>query len=261
MPLTWGGERRAGAELEREFDTGPITRVIGGAAVFRRVNPHFDVPDMRIEARGRAERRFTSWLVAGAGARTARVEFAGVEAQHHAAGADITVDTRHDPSFPRDAIHATIGWERLAFEDGDAGRLHGDVRGYLGVGGSRVLALRTQFSRAASPLPPAEQPLLGGSRSLRGYRTGHTAGDSMVASSVELRVPLSSPLNVGRLGVKAFVDVGTVWASGTRLRDQQFDRGIGGGVYAGIAAFMLNVDVAWPESGGARVNVGMGVEF
>jgi hemolysin activation/secretion protein len=171
------------------------------------------------------------------------------------------LDTRLDPSFPRKAVHAKVGWERLTFEDGDAGRWHGDVRGYVAVGGANVLALRGQFSRVDAPLPPSEQPLLGGSGSLRGYRTGDRAGDSLAAVSAELRVPLTSPLTIARLGVKAFVDAGTVWSSGERMVDQAFERGIGGGVYAGVAAFLLNVDVAWAESGRARGHVGFGVTF
>jgi hypothetical protein len=72
---------------------------------------------------------------------------------------------------------------------------------------------------------------------------------------------LTSPLTIARLGVKAFVDAGTVWSSGERMVDQAFERGIGGGVYAGVAAFLLNVDVAWAESGRARGHVGFGVTF
>jgi hemolysin activation/secretion protein len=149
----------------------------------------------------------------------------------------------------------------MDFEVASTGRWYGDVRGYLGVGGSRVLALRAQFSHAGDSLPPSEQALLGGGDSLRGYPTGYRAGDSMAAASAEVRVPLSSPLSFGRLGVKGFIDTGTVWASDVRLADQKFDRGIGGGVYAGVAAFMIDVDVAWPGSGGPRVHLGMGVTF
>jgi outer membrane protein assembly factor BamA len=261
VPLTWGGERRAGVDVERTFASGWLTRVSGGAALFRRVNPHFEASDRRLEAGGRIERRLAGWLVLGGGARIARVDFAGAESRYATAGIDVVLDTRLDPSFPRDAVHASVGWEHLGFESSSAARLHGDVRGYIGVGGSRVLALRTQFSGVGDAIPPFAQPLLGGSDSLRGYRTGYRAGDSLLASSIELRVPLLSPLNVARVGVKTFIDAGTVWSAGSRLRDQQFDRGIGAGVYAGVAAFMLNVDVAWPESGRARTHVGLGVTF
>jgi hypothetical protein len=261
VPLTWGGERRAGVETERTFERGPLTSATGSVSVYRHVNPHYDVPDLRLEARGRVERVLTPWLRAGAGARTARVEFAGAEARHTAAGADVELDTRLDPSFPRNAVHALVGWEHLSFDGGSAGRLLGDLRGYAAVHGPTVLALRAQFAHARDALPRSEQPLLGGSGSLRGYRIGHRAGDSMAAVSAELRVPLTSPLTLVRIGAKAFVDAGTTWSSSERLADRAFDRGIGGGVYAGVAAAVLNVDVAWAESGKARGHVGFGVTF
>jgi outer membrane translocation and assembly module TamA len=61
--------------------------------------------------------------------------------------------------------------------------------------------------------------------------------------------------------VKAFVDAGTVWSSEQRLADQPWDRGVGGGVYFGATALMLDVDVAWPEAGSARAHVSFGVSF
>jgi hypothetical protein len=261
VPLTWGGERRAAFDVERTFARGPVTGITGSLAAYRRVNPHFDVPDVRLEARGRVERRLTPWLRLGAEARTARVDFGGVERRHTTGGADVVVDTRLDPSFPRNAVHAIAGWERVDFEQGSAGRWRADVRGYVGVLGSNVLALRGQLIRSDGALPPAEQPLLGGSASLRGYRTGYRAGDSLAAASAELRVPLTSPLSFARMGIKVLVDAGTTWAAGTRLTQQAFDRGVGGGFYVGVAAFMVNVDVAWPESGRRRAHVGMGVTF
>jgi outer membrane protein assembly factor BamA len=235
--------------------------VTGGVATYRRVNPYYDIPDVRLEARARVERRFAHVVRVGANVRTARVDFAGTAERHDAAGIYIRLDTRLDPSFPRNAVDTRIGWERLGFESGSAGIWRGDLRGYIGVFRANVLALRATFSRTDAPLPLSEQPLLGGSDTLRGYRAGHRAGDSLAAVSAELRVPLTSPLNYGRFGVKGFVDAGTVWSASERLRDQPFDRGIGGGVYAGVAAFMLNIDVAWPESGNPRVHVGMGVTF
>jgi outer membrane protein assembly factor BamA len=261
VPLSWGGERRAGVELERTFEHGPFTTVNGSVSAHRHVNRHFNVPDVRVEARGRVERALASWLRAGAEARVARVDFGGAVARHTAAGADVELDTRLDPSFPRKAVHARAGWERLAFESGSAGRWHGDLRGYVAVGGANVLALRAQFARVDAPVPPSERSLIGGSGSLRGYRTGHRAGDNLAAVSAEVRVPLTSPLTIARVGVKAFVDAGAAWPSGERIADQAFDRGVGAGVYAGVAAFLLNVDVAWAESGRARGHVGLGVTF
>jgi hypothetical protein len=270
VPMTWGGERGIALEAQRTLG-GPVRILSGSLGVRRRINPHFDVADLRQEARLDAERPLLSWLRAGAGVRIAQVEFGGDGARHTGAGMHATLDTRVDPSFPRNAVHAQLGWEHLWFSGaerrapaptpGGAGRWLADVRGYVGVAGSAVLALRGQIATSDAPLPAPEQALLGGGGSLRGYRTGYRAGDNMAALSAELRVPLTSPRRVGRFGVKAFVDSGAVWASGERLRRQRFDRGAGAGVYFGAAALSAGLDIAWPESGKPRAHIGLGVSF
>jgi outer membrane protein assembly factor BamA len=269
VPATWGGERKIGVQLERSFDRG-ISFVRGGGAFTRRVNPHYDVADLRGEMRVDVERRWTDWLRAGATAKVAHVEFGLYQARHTAAGAHVQVDTRVDPSFPRNAVQLTAGWERLFFSPEaavpstaapGAGRWTMDAHGYVGLFGSTVAALRAQASRADRTLPLAEQALLGGSDSLRGYRAGHRAGDSRLALSAEFRLPLNSPANIGRLGVKAFIDAGTTWLASERLGDQAFDRGLGTGVYFGIGPLLADVDVAWPRDGDPRVHFSMGVTF
>lgn len=261
VPMTWGGERRIALEGERLFDRA-VSVVRGGVAFYRRVNPHFEQPDLRREARVEAERTLTGWLRVGADARVAAVSFGpDYEATHTAGGGHVVVDTRIDPSFPRNAIHVRLGWERLAFGGGRANRWLTDVRGYVGIGGARVLALRGQLAHSDAGLPLAEQPLLGGSDSLRGYATGYRAGDNLAAGTIEIRQPLNSPLSAGRFGLKAFVDAGTTWASGGRMGDQPFDRGIGAGVYLGVGPFMMDLDVAKPEEGRVRAHFGMGVTF
>jgi outer membrane protein assembly factor BamA len=263
IPLTWGGERRAGLGVERSFDRGPFSRVSGAVSIDRRVNPHYEASDLRQGARVEVERSVLPWLRVGADARVAHVDFGGIyAARHWAGGAHVTVDTRIDPSFPRNAIHVRAGWERLAFPDGQTGRWLADARGYVGVGGSAVLALRAQVATSSHSLPAPEQVLLGGKESLRGYRAGYAANDNLFAVSAEVRYPLTSPLTVGRFGVKAFVDAGTTWASGgPGLAEQRFERGIGGGVYFGVAVLILDFDVAWPESGNPRVHFGFGITF
>jgi outer membrane protein assembly factor BamA len=274
VPLTWGGERRVGGELERTFDNGPVDSVRGGLSLSRRVNPHFVEPDRRFEAKVRADRGITNWLRAGAGARVADVQFGSstplgtglLDDRLQAVSADITVDTRIDPSFPRNAVYLSTGWEQMSFssfnpDGGGAGRWTTDLRGYAGVWGSTVAAVRAGFVRSDAPLPPYEQPLLGGSGSVRGYRTGNRVGDNVATFSAELRIPLSSPLTAGRFGAKAFVDWGTTWAHGERMRDRQFDRGIGGGVYFGAGPIIADLDVAWPREGRARAHFGLGVSF
>jgi outer membrane protein assembly factor BamA len=260
VPMSWGGERRIALEAERAFD-GPISIVRGSVGINRRVNPHFEMSDRREEVRVEAERIITGWLRAGATARVAQVHFGPeYDARHSAAGVMATVDTRIDPSFPRNAIHSTAGWERLFF-GGSAGRFRTDTRGFIGIGGSTVLALRGQLVRASRALPAAEQSLLGGSDTVRGYRTGHRAGDNLMAGTIEVRQPLNSPLSFGRFGLKAFVDAGTTWATAARWDDQRLDRGIGGGVYLGAGPLMMDLDVAKPREGHVRAHFGLGVTF
>ncbi len=273
VPLTWGGERRAAVELERTFARGPLSTARAGMSLTRRINPHFNVPDTRRDLSIHADRTITRWLRATAYGRLARVTFGAGEGRHAVAGADVTADTRLDPSFPRDAVHVNVGVERLGFQRPDglrppaerhtahANRWTADVRSYVGIGGSAVLALRGQLARAGASLPPSEQSLLGGGDSLRGYRAGHRAGDGMVAVSAEARLPLTSPLSFGRFGVKAFADAGTTWLSGQRVVGRRFDRGMGGGVYFGATAVSGSIDVAWPRQGRPRVHAGFGVRF
>jgi len=261
VPLTWGGERRAALEVERAFDRGPFSTIRGSAALDRRVNPHFDVPDSRREVGVQADRTLLPWLRAGADARIANVSFRGLDAFHRAAGVHAVVDTRLDPSFPRNEVLASVGWQRIAFETGSSPVLSTDLRGYVGVYRGMVLALRARTVRASSPLPPSEQTLLGGSETLRGYRAGYAAGDGIAATSAELRVPLTSPLDIGRFGVKAFVDHGTTWPAGVSLSTRHFEQGIGGGIYFGAAIVNGGIDVAQARDGSRRWHFGLGVSF
>jgi len=261
FPLSWGGERRAGAELEKSFNN-QRTRAGVAFSVNRRVNPFFDVSDLRQQVRVEADHAVVPWMRVGAGASLANVDFGDAyEARHVAAGPHVTFDTRIDPLFPRNAVHARIDWQHVDFETGGAGVFETDARLYVGVTRRAVVALRGHLVRSDGPLPEAEQSLLGGYDSLRGYRTGHRAGDSLAAVSAELRVPVSSPLRTSQLGVKAFIDAGTVWNAGTQLSDQPFERGIGTGVYLGAAVMKLDLDVAWPEDGKPRVHFALGVSF
>ena len=265
IPLTWGGDRRAGVEVERALTRGPFTRVEGAAAINRRVNPHFDIADTRREVRARAERTVVPWLRAGGGIRLTDVDFGTLDQRYLVPSVDVTIDTRTDPAFPRNAIYATAAFERLQFEhSGTVGRLTTDVSGYVGLFGSTVFALRAANVRADGPVPAFEQSLLGGAANLRGFDYGYRADDNRAVLSAELRVPLTSPLLLGRFGIKAFVDAGTVYPSGAKLSDQQFDRGVGGGVFMSWAVMRMGLDVAWPVSTDSRKprwHFGLGVTF
>jgi hemolysin activation/secretion protein len=134
-------------------------------------------------------------------------------------------------------------------------------RGHLGLVGQNLLVIRALRQGSSRPLPPNFKPLLGGMSNLRGFEAGHAIGDTLVAGSAELRMPLTSPLNIGKAGVSAFVDLGTVYNEGERLRRQKFERGIGGSAWVVATVVRLELSVARGLGAGTRVQFGAGVTF
>jgi hypothetical protein len=269
VPLTWGAERRAAVDVDRRFQRGPVTRFESGAGIVRREHPFYDVPDRRGELWARVERALPLALRVGGGVRWSDIAFAGASTPSlqaddrlTASGVDLTLDTRVDPPFPRNAVYARAAWEHLDFASGPARqRTTLDGRGYLGLVGSSVLAVRAMHGRADGPLPPYEQWLLGGPSSVRGFRTGSFVGDRVTAGSIELRLPFSSPLRVGRTGVAIFVDRGAVWNHGQSLADADWKQGYGAGVFAIATVFQFRLDVAHGRGSGTRAHVSAGLSF
>ncbi|MCC7243338.1 MAG: BamA/TamA family outer membrane protein [Acidobacteria bacterium] len=260
VPLTWGGGRQAGLEVERAFAGGRLSRVVGGAEVTRREHPFYEVGDTRRGIWGRVETAPRAWLRGGAGARRARVSFGDVDDTLVTSGVDVTLDTRRDPALPRNAVYASAGIERLAFDARSladvggatgpraAGRLSIDVRGYLGLVGQAVLAVRAQSVTASRRLPEYEQQMLGGVASLRGHDVGSQVGDNLAAVSVEVLAPLTSPLTLAHAGLKVFVDRGAVYAAGERLADRRLEWGYGAGWFLNATVFSLGIDLGWREA-------------
>src|SRR5688572_23852846 len=187
MPLSWGGERQARLQLERTFKLGPVDRVAGEFGIGRQENPHYEIGDTRTSFKARVEGAVQRWFRYGVGGGVDDVEFGDVNDRLETFGADATIDTRVDPAFPRNAVHAKFGWERLQFDAGQANRNTVDARGYLGLFGGTVLALRGLSITSDQPLPAYEHNLLGGPSSLRGFDTGYKADDNLAAASAELR--------------------------------------------------------------------------
>jgi outer membrane protein assembly factor BamA len=262
IPLTWGGERQARVQAERTFRRGVIDRVSGEVGVGSRVNPHYDIRDRRTSVSARVESAAQRWLRLGAGGGVDDVTFGDLTDNVKRFGADVTFDTRVDPAFPRNAVHATFGWERLNLEALSANRRTADVRGYVGLFRQMVLAVRGLSVTSDTAMPPYEHLLLGGAANLRGYDAGFKANDNLAALSAELRIPMTSPLSIGRFGVKAFVDAGTAYPFGQKLKDQQqLDRGIGAGAYFHLTVLSLSLDVARSREGNTRFHFGLGVTF
>jgi len=261
VPLTWGATRRAAIEAERTFESGPLTRIEGSFGIAQRENPFYDVTDRRTELRGRAERRLFDLIVLGADAARANVTFAGAPDHFWTNGIDAAIDTRRDPAFPSDAVYFGVERNWLRLHDRTVGRYTLDGRGYKRLIGQAVLAVHAQYDAANAPLPPYEQPLLGGVL-LRGLRAGTDAGDKRLIGSVELRVPFSSPLSAGRVGFTAFMDAGVDAPFGQALGDSPTRRGVGAGLFLVAPFIRLNLDVARSLDGfGTRVHFGTGFTF
>lgn len=250
VPLTWGGMKRAAVEVEKGFSGGPISRVDGGLSISRRENPLYRIDDDRQEVWVHADRALLSALRVGGGVGWTGVRFGALDESFVRYGLDVTLDTRQDPVFPRNAVYARAGWDTLDFSDrGVVHRTSLEGRGYLGLFRQNVLSVRARYDQADAPLPPYEQFLLGGASTLRGFRAGSFAGDTRFVSSVELRMPFTTPLKTAKTGIALFFDSGAAYNRGRRLRDVDLRHGVGAGFFSSLAMLQLNLDVAYGLKG------------
>jgi outer membrane protein assembly factor BamA len=217
-----------------------------------------------VEVRGRAERVFADVLRAGVEAGRSTIDFGELEDRLSTVGANAALDTRLDPALPGNAVYLGTGWTGMRFRSLPArvNRYTADARGYLRVFGQAVLAGRVQYTGADASLPAYERLLLGGSSSLRGFRTGAFDGDRMLVTSAEIRVPVTSVLHASKLGVTAFVDAGQVWDYGRPRRAAEWHRGAGGGVFLIASIVRINLDVARGlKTGDTRLHLSTGFSF
>ena len=262
FPITWGGRKRIAAEFEKRLTGGWLTRFEAGGSASRRVNPLFEANDDRIAVWFRPERQITPSLRVRALTGWQRVSFQSVPDRLTSLGAEVVFDTRLDPFLARNAVFLQATRSRLAFQEREAViRTALEAHGYIGLFGQTILVASARKDGADGPLPDYLRPLFGGPSSVRGFKTGTASGDSLVAGSLELRVPLTSPLSFGKVGVSAFVDAGTVYDSGERFADQRLQRGVGGSVWFAAAFLRFNVAVAHGVGGSTRVHVGGNLTF
>ncbi len=254
FPLTWGGSKRAGADFEKRTPARWITRIEAGGAISRRTNPRFGVDDDRESAYFRAEREFTRALRLRAMTGWEHVSFGDTTDRFASVGVEGVFDTRLDPFLARDAVYVRAAATHLAFDRRNAvERVEVEGHGYIGLVGQAVLILSAKSDRSNRALPDYVKPLLGGPSSVRGFRTGTASGDSLAGGSIEVRLPLTSPLSFGKIGVSAFADAGTVYNADQQLGDQPFIRGAGGSVWFTAAFLRINVAVAHGIGSSTRV--------
>jgi hypothetical protein len=283
FPLTWGGEKKAGIEFDKSVPRGPIDRILAGSAISRRTNPFYDEHDDRGSVWLRGEREIGPKLRGGASSGWQQASFFDIEDRFVHAGVDVVFDTRVNLVVPRNAVYAKAALEYVHFGDPTPGstsapagagtaaegpelrgwdarggliRTEVDMRAYVGLVGQSVVALRVLRHGSSRPLPPYLKALLGGMTNLRGFAAGTGAGDSLAAASAELIQPLTSPLQVGKMGVSVFTDVGTAYDKEDRLSNQILKRGFGGSAWFSAAFLRLDIAVAHGLGSSTRVQAG-----
>jgi outer membrane protein assembly factor BamA len=262
FPLSWGGERQAAVEIDKQLDSPKLTRFTGGVGISERTNPFYELSDTRNRIWARAEHELVKGLRAGVTGTWQHVSFGGLPDQFASAQADITLDTRLDPMLARNAVYVRAAFEHVAFGNEPPANLTSlDARGYIGLIGQTVLVVRLLRENSDTTLPPYMKVLFGGNWTVRGFRAGSAVGDNDVAGTLELLVPLTSPLHIARLGVSAFMDAGAVYDVGQHLGDQPIWRGVGGSVWMTATFIRFSVAVAHGIGASTRVHVGGSVSF
>ena len=261
VPASWGGDKRIGAEYQQEFGRRFAPRLRTGAMLQRRTHPFYQDNANRTRVWGRAEWPLLRDVRTGAEVAWQSSSLAGQEIEARSIGADVVIDTRVDPVMPHNAILVRSAVERVNFSASDAVRTEIDANGYVGLYRGTVLALRAVREDFSQPAPAFYKSLLGGSRNLRGFRAGRAVGDTLVAGSIELRIPTTSPLRVARFGYNVFIDAGTTYNKGQRFRDRKLERGVGAGVWMTAPLFRFSAAVARGLGSGMRAHVGAGLTF
>jgi outer membrane protein assembly factor BamA len=220
-----------------------------------------------VELKARAERVFgvaANALRAGVDASRSTISFAEADDRLWTLGADLLLDTRGDPAFPGNAAYLGAGWMGMHFRaiPDPVNRYTADARGYVRLIRQIVLAGRATYTGTDAALPPYERLLLGGSSTLRGFRTGTFDGDRTFVTSAELRAPITSVLSGAKLGLTAFVDSSKIWDVGQSMSDVGWHRGVGGGIFLIASVVRVNVDVAHGlQTGDTRVHLSSGFTF
>ena len=224
FPLTWGGDKLAAVELQKDLSWPLTPRFSAGAFAQRRTHPFFRDQVDRKDVWARGEWHLAPSWRAGATMSSEQVSFLQQDDTIRSVRTDIEWDTRSGAPLPRNAVFARASASRLRARSTTLVLTEFEARGYLALYRESVLVVRALREDARGAVLPHLKSILGGERNLRGYRAGSLVGDTLVAGSLELRVPVTSPLRVAKVGVSGFVDTATVYDQG-ELADQRWRNG------------------------------------
>ena len=270
-PATWGGHKRIALEMDAPIRGPVIDRLRAGGSRGRRLHPYFDVDDDRTRFEVAVERRLPHRFRVNGEAAWEDIRFAARADRLIRSAVHLDYgDYRLMPATARrNTVVVRAGIERLAIAGGGGTviRPRLDARAYAAAGGQAVLAARLFFEGASAPVPPYERALLGGSPAaggtLRGWRAGVAVGDRIAAASIELRLPITSVLSEGRVGLRFFYDTAAVYDAERPIRRARFLEGAGAGIFFLPPRFGLpvSVDVAHDFAGGVRIHGSAGFGF
>jgi hypothetical protein len=174
------------------------------------------------------------------------------------------LDGRDQPGNPHRGAFLAVSATRFDDRDGDAyrfDRFAADARAFLPLGSpQRVLALRgvatTDRAADGAQVPFYMQHTLGGSHTLRGYRSFRFRGERMLLLQAEYRWEANPAVELA-----LFVDSGRAAAAeeGWSLDDMHTSWGVGLRVKT-FDEVRFRFDVAWSEEG-TRVMVRLGPSF
>ena len=193
------------------------------------------------------------------------VDFAGDGDRFVTFGAQAVLDTRIDLTVPGNAFYLGLDWRRLFFLDDsaspDVDQFTVDTRGYKRLWGQALLAGQFLWKPATGPMPAYEQPFIGGGKTLRGTKAGTFIGDNSAVATIELRLPVTSPLSFGTAGFHLFYDLATVYDEGESFGGADWHQGVGGGFFFNVAIIGFRVDLGWDLEGGTRVHFASSMKF
>ena len=104
VPATWGGTKRIGAELEKSFGASMRTSARASAMLSRREHPFYETDEDRVDVQVTLRQRVGVASVAALGGWS-DVTLGVFEDRYASVGVEADVDTRLDPTFPRNAVY------------------------------------------------------------------------------------------------------------------------------------------------------------
>jgi outer membrane protein assembly factor BamA len=162
-----------------------------------------------------------------------------------------TWDTRDNIFYATSGFFAEVYsllYGKSVGSDYGCSRVALDVRRYIPVAGSHSLALHGYFETISGDVPFFALPRLGGSRHMRGYRSGRFLGESFATAQAEYRFPL-----FWRIRGTAFACLGDVAGESgwTGLEDVEWSVGLGVRYRLSSEGTNVRADYAIGREGGA----------